>query len=183
MVITVSVSLALEDRGDWTLEDPITRWLPGFPSGEILLWHCLTHCSGLPAYRPFYEQAEGAAAIRRLVYAVPPERPLGEAVCYSDLNFMLLGWAAARCAGQPLERAAHARARGAFTIAVTNEPASELAAAADEVLLVAAGPERAIAATVRQRRERFTFTPSAERSAAASVAPLRSPRGRRRRGR
>ena len=41
----------------------------------------------------------------------------------------------------------HARAGGAFTIAVTNEPASELAAAADEVLYLAAGPERAIAAT------------------------------------
>ena len=40
-----------------------------------------------------------------------------------------------------------ARARGAFTIAVTNDVESELAAAADEVLPLAAGPERAVAAT------------------------------------
>ena len=40
-----------------------------------------------------------------------------------------------------------ARQRGALTVAVTNEPDSELAALADEVLLLAAGPERAVAAT------------------------------------
>ncbi|MBA3366953.1 MAG: SIS domain-containing protein [Actinobacteria bacterium] len=41
----------------------------------------------------------------------------------------------------------HARARGAFTVAVTNEPASPLAEAAHAVLFLAAGEERAIAAT------------------------------------
>jgi glutamine---fructose-6-phosphate transaminase (isomerizing) len=40
-----------------------------------------------------------------------------------------------------------ARARGAFTVAVTNEVASPLAEAADVVLPLAAGPEQAIAAT------------------------------------
>jgi glucosamine--fructose-6-phosphate aminotransferase (isomerizing) len=40
-----------------------------------------------------------------------------------------------------------ARGRGAFTVAVTNEPASPLAAAAEAVLPLAAGAERSIAAT------------------------------------
>jgi len=40
-----------------------------------------------------------------------------------------------------------ARARGAFTIALTNDPQSELATVAQAVLPLAAGPERAIAAT------------------------------------
>jgi len=40
-----------------------------------------------------------------------------------------------------------ARRRGAFTVAVTNDPGSELARAADAVLPLAAGPERSIAAT------------------------------------
>ena len=43
-----------------------------------------------------------------------------------------------------LERA---RSRGAFTVAITNEPGSELALAAEAVLPLAAGPERAVAAT------------------------------------
>ena len=43
-----------------------------------------------------------------------------------------------------LERA---RRRGAFTIAITNDPASELAGAAEAVLPLCAGPEHAVAAT------------------------------------
>jgi glucosamine--fructose-6-phosphate aminotransferase (isomerizing) len=40
-----------------------------------------------------------------------------------------------------------ARDRGAFTVAVTNDPASELADVAEATLPLAAGPERAVAAT------------------------------------
>jgi len=40
-----------------------------------------------------------------------------------------------------------ARERGAYTVAVTNDPGSALAAAADDVLPLAAGPELAVAAT------------------------------------
>ena len=108
VVATVPLALALAERGAWTLDDPLARWLRRFPLPEITLRHCLTHCSGLPAWRPFYEQARGVRAIRRLLYAVPPEHALAERVCYSDLNFMLVGWAAARCAGRPLDRAARA---------------------------------------------------------------------------
>ena len=46
-----------------------------------------------------------------------------------------------------LEYVQRARERGAFTIAVTNEPESALADAAEATLPLAAGPERAIAAT------------------------------------
>jgi glutamine---fructose-6-phosphate transaminase (isomerizing) len=41
----------------------------------------------------------------------------------------------------------HARAQGAYTVAVTNDPSSDLAAAAEAVLPLAAGPELAVAAT------------------------------------
>jgi glutamine---fructose-6-phosphate transaminase (isomerizing) len=46
-----------------------------------------------------------------------------------------------------LEYVARARQGGAFTIAVTNDPGSELARAAEAVLPLAAGEERAVAAT------------------------------------
>ena len=108
LVATVPLAVALEQRGDWALADPVSRWLPGFPLAEVTLWHCLAHCSGLPAWRPFYEHAQGLREMRRAVFSVPPERPSGGDVCYSDLNFMLVGWAAARCVGRPLDRAARA---------------------------------------------------------------------------
>src|SRR5581483_5224118 len=46
-----------------------------------------------------------------------------------------------------LEYLTRARRQGAYTVAVTNDAASALAAAADAVLPLAAGPERAVAAT------------------------------------
>jgi glucosamine--fructose-6-phosphate aminotransferase (isomerizing) len=46
-----------------------------------------------------------------------------------------------------IEYVERARARGALTVGVTNEPASELADAAELVLPLSAGPERAVAAT------------------------------------
>ena len=46
-----------------------------------------------------------------------------------------------------VEYVARARARGALTVAITNDPGSELARAADLVLPLAAGEERAVAAT------------------------------------
>lgn len=46
-----------------------------------------------------------------------------------------------------LEYAKLARGRGAFTVAITNDPSSALAGVADTALPLAAGPEEAIAAT------------------------------------
>ena len=46
-----------------------------------------------------------------------------------------------------VEYVARARAAGAFTIALTNDPASELAEATDATIPLAAGPELAVAAT------------------------------------
>ena len=46
-----------------------------------------------------------------------------------------------------VEYVARARARGAFTVAVTNGPDSELGRAADATLPLVAGPERAVAAS------------------------------------
>jgi glucosamine--fructose-6-phosphate aminotransferase (isomerizing) len=46
-----------------------------------------------------------------------------------------------------VEYVEHARAAGAFTVAVTNDPDSELAARAEATLPLAAGPEHAVAAT------------------------------------
>ncbi|HYI74546.1 MAG TPA: SIS domain-containing protein [Gaiellaceae bacterium] len=46
-----------------------------------------------------------------------------------------------------VEYARRAKSRGAFTVAITNDPASELAGVADAVLELRAGPELAVAAT------------------------------------
>ncbi len=95
--------MALTERGAWELDDPVSRWLDGFPNPHVTLRQLLTHSSGLPAHREFYRLPGGPAAIRAAVYAEADTELTPGTVVYSDLGFMLLGWAAEQCAGAPLD--------------------------------------------------------------------------------
>lgn len=122
---TVTTLMALVRDGVLKLEDPVCALLPEFAGGadaqereRVTLLHLLTHASGLPAWKPLFEELRaleteqpgtlakpGAAAwmIRR-VCREPLERPPGTASVYSDLGFMLLGEVVARASGLPLEQ-------------------------------------------------------------------------------
>ena len=105
--VLVSVPLALElaQRAAWNLDDHAARWLPGFPREDITLRELLTHTSGLVPHREFYRLGRGVETIREAVFAEAAEDdPAPAPVSYSDLNYMLLGWALSRCAGLPLEQ-------------------------------------------------------------------------------
>ena len=89
--------------------DPVQQWLPDFPRSDITLWNLVTHTSGLPAHRPFYLHTTGERAVRRLLYEVAAASGPPGPILYSDLGFMLLGWAAAACAGEHIDRLFAAR--------------------------------------------------------------------------
>lgn len=92
-----------------TLGDILTgAWLP--EDKRILpLSALLTHRSGLPAWRPFYEKvltippAARANALERLAAFEPLEHTPGPLTIYSDLGFMLLKAVVETVAGAPLE--------------------------------------------------------------------------------
>ena len=108
VVATVTLALALCERGLWTLDDPLVRWLPDYPRDETTVRQLLTHTSGLIPHREFYRHARGVSEIRRAVVAEAAAEGLGPGqVSYSDLNYMLLGWALEQCSGVPLERLFH----------------------------------------------------------------------------
>jgi CubicO group peptidase (beta-lactamase class C family) len=107
VVSTTTLALWLVQNRKWKLSDAVARWLPGFSRDDLTIEQLLTHTSGLIPHRPFFHLGRNPLAIRRAVYA---EAELGGAtgeVLYSDLNFMLLGWAVARCANLPLDRLFH----------------------------------------------------------------------------
>jgi CubicO group peptidase (beta-lactamase class C family) len=93
VVCTVPLVMALTERGAWELDDPLARRLEGFPSADVTLRQLLTHTSGLPAHREFYRLPGGPRAIREAVFAEAAASLAPGEVCYSDLGFMLLGWA------------------------------------------------------------------------------------------
>ena len=103
VVCTVTLSLLQAERGVWSLDDPLARWLPGYPRPDTTLRELLTHTSGLVPHREFYRRARGVREICRLVFAeAAADDVVPGTVSYSDLNYMLLGWALVRATGTPL---------------------------------------------------------------------------------
>ena len=104
VVSTVTLVLSLADGGAWALDDPAASFLPGFPQSAITLRQLLTHTSGLPAHRELYRLQGGKQAVRDAVFSEARNAEPG-AVVYSDLGYMLLGWAFEETSGVPLDRA------------------------------------------------------------------------------
>ena len=104
LATTTAVMLLVED-GKMRLDDPVSRWLPAF-RGEgrdsVTVRHLLAHTSGLPAGRelPGETPREKMNHLIRTVALI--DKP-GASVLYSDIGFIVLGEAAARAAGEPLE--------------------------------------------------------------------------------
>ena len=105
VVATLPLVLLLHQRGQWSIDDPVARWLPGAPRSPVTISQCLLHVGGLVPHRPYYATCAGPAEIRRAVTAGLADARPGQ-VGYSDLGFMLLGWAVEECAGEPLEELA-----------------------------------------------------------------------------
>jgi len=108
LATTLAVMVLLHE-GKLRLDDRVSRVVPGLAvhgKDAITVRHLLAHCSGLAAWRPFFEEVrrverEGrpnfmaTRGARDLVYEAihreRPEHPPGVAAVYSDLGFILLG--------------------------------------------------------------------------------------------
>ncbi|HEV9038001.1 MAG TPA: serine hydrolase [Puia sp.] len=107
VVGTTTSLMLLADRGLIHIDDPISRYLPGFDTGEkkkITIRHLLTHTAGLDEWYPlFYRSAHRDSTIR-LIESLPLKYPVGKQRKYSDLGFMLLGAIIEKLSHLPLDR-------------------------------------------------------------------------------
>jgi serine-type D-Ala-D-Ala carboxypeptidase len=119
---TTFAAMMLVRDGKLRLDDRLTRFFHNFGvhgKGYVTFRHLLAHCSGLAAWRPFYQQiAEverrgkvnfmASRGAKELVYEdihrEKLEAPPGTRMIYSDLNFILLGEAIEQIAGVTLNR-------------------------------------------------------------------------------
>ena len=109
---TTLAAMRLIQHGLIELEDPLDRILPDFErtaKAGIKLKNLLYHDSGLPDYRPYYKILAGIdpdsrrSALRKLLVQEPLINPIGKAVCYSDLGFMILAWVIEHISDQRLD--------------------------------------------------------------------------------
>lgn len=108
---TSTAVLILSDEGRLSLDDPLSKYLPGFPLAErVTLRQLLSHTSGLPSWDESDEiigQVEAGAGgwtVERLVewasgqpYAFEP----GTSYQYNNLNYNLLGMVIEEVTGTP----------------------------------------------------------------------------------
>jgi D-alanyl-D-alanine carboxypeptidase len=111
--------LKLSEDGLLSLEDPISRWLPGYKyvDGRVTIRQLLSHTSGISnftANQSFWD-AVFRDPTRRwlpeevLSYIGPPDFPPGASWNYSNANYTLLGMIAQRAAGSSLSAALRSR--------------------------------------------------------------------------
>jgi CubicO group peptidase (beta-lactamase class C family) len=107
---TAAAVLTLSERNKLSVDDPLTRFLPDYPTHghEITLRHLLTHTSGIPNYTNLGPRWELDKARERpdeelvgLFQDLPLDFEPGTRWNYSNSGYYLLGMVVAKASGQP----------------------------------------------------------------------------------
>jgi len=160
---TIAVMILLSEE-KIRLDDRVTRFFPNFSlhgKDRITIRHLLAHCSGLAAWRPFFQLIGDVERGGKVNFMATPrarhwiyeeihreklEAPTGTRAIYSDLNFIILGEVVEHAAGVSLERFCHERiyrklgleATGFIDLALTRtqrlKPVPEMFAATENCL-------------------------------------------------
>ena len=106
-----TAAMMLVDEGTLDVDAPVTHYVPAFAAGgdSVTVRHLFTHASGLPAWKPLFQQVRSRRQMFALVNAEPLEAAPGARMAYSDLGAMLLTEVVEHLAGQRLDRFLDAR--------------------------------------------------------------------------
>ena len=103
VVATTPAIWLLIQRQKLGLDDPVQKYIPEFPHGDITIRHLLTHTSGLRPDLDLSEPWSGYDAAMKLIMQEKPINKPGYVFRYSDINFELLGEIVQRVSGEPLD--------------------------------------------------------------------------------
>jgi len=121
LATTTAIMLLVKER-KVQLDDQVTRFVPNFGvfgKSQATFRHVLAHCSGLAAWKPYYEEVSksekngglkfvASKAAQSFVFErIHRERPIappGTRIIYSDLGFMLLAEIIEQISGRSLDR-------------------------------------------------------------------------------
>jgi CubicO group peptidase (beta-lactamase class C family) len=125
--------LQLAERGQLTIDTPVSRFFPEFATGDkaaITVEMLLTHTSGFDA-DPIPSLWAGYPDIpsrRQAVLDSPLKNKPGTTYLYSDINLLTLGFIVEKLTGQSLDKVVHDRITAPLGMADTgyNPPAAKL---------------------------------------------------------
>ena len=111
-LVTVLSLAVLIEKGKFDLHDNLSHccgW--SFPDDKkkIQISHLLSHCSGLPAHKPYYKRLVNVPVVNKketLINWIMGEKMVflpGSSTLYSDLGFILLGFLVEDITGLPLD--------------------------------------------------------------------------------
>lgn len=99
---TAMMQLVEEDKVG--LDTPAVRYVPAFHDSTVTVRQLLTHTSGLPAWKPFWQRVHSREEMFALVNAEPLEQPPGTKMVYSDLGAMVMTQIVEHVSGERLDR-------------------------------------------------------------------------------
>ncbi len=104
VVATTTALMQLYEGGHLNLDAEVARYLPAFaPHGKekLTVRDLLTHTSGLPAWRPFYQEGIlTREAVIDSIMSVRPQFAVGSRAQYSDFNMITLALLVEQISGQ-----------------------------------------------------------------------------------
>jgi CubicO group peptidase (beta-lactamase class C family) len=109
---TTLAVMKLEEQHQLTLEQTLGEIMDCFRGREtaaITVRHLLNHTSGLPAYKPYFEQIRlipeqnRKKKFRELLVREDLVNPVGSKTLYSDIGFMMLCWIVETVSGKRLD--------------------------------------------------------------------------------
>jgi CubicO group peptidase (beta-lactamase class C family) len=106
VVVTTSVAMRAIDAGRLALEHPVGRWIPqwrGRDREHVTVRDLLAHSAGLSAHLPCYMDCQGRAEFQQTIATLALEYVPRSASVYSDLGFILLGFALSDATGSTLD--------------------------------------------------------------------------------
>src|SRR6266478_7124258 len=133
--MTAAVIMLLAEEGKLTLDDPVSKYVPGVPDGDnITIAQLLEMRSGLYNYTndPIISATIDTdpakvwtpAELLAIAFAHPPNFPPGKEYEYNNTNYALLGLVAEKVEGNPLAQVMHDLLFGPQNMQDTELPSS-----------------------------------------------------------
>lgn len=104
-VCTTNLIVAFQKQQLLRLEDTVGDYFVEFANGDkrdVNLLHLLSHRSGLPAHRAYWQMISEPEAIRKAILQESLITVPGRKTLYSDIGFMILGFVLEAIAGKSL---------------------------------------------------------------------------------